>query len=314
MGILTLLTAGSFHVQGALLYPFLEPVQSLVLSNIASVTNRAELPPEERQQLRALLQARNLIDRRGRASLVNDIQVLAGVTPLLQRSFPDGDFELLLSDALVQYRDVLTETALVLGTNVSQLPETPSTRSAANTLENTLALLDRIDATDLSSAGMRPLTTAALRLRSVEAAISRLIRQNGGAAEFTARVNGELLRAAGEGVSVTYNPTAEFITITGRQVTGIPSTSRTITLFIDGVGTGTTSRFLGAPASGSYATYSEQGGTNSATYTSVSGHAVIKVDSRTGEVSGRFSFDAASSFDRSTVVRVNSGNFSIGED
>jgi hypothetical protein len=311
IGILALFGAGSSNVRAALLYPFLEPVQTLVVSNIAGVTNRAELSREERQQFRALVQARNTLDRRARTGLVNDVQVLASLSTLLPRAFPDGEFDLLLSDALLQYRDVLAFNALTLETNINLLPESPTARAAASTLENTLSLLEQVDPTDLSNAGIRPLVTSALRLRSVEAAIGRLTRDDPGTAEFSARVNGELLRSVGSGVSVTYNPAAEFITITGRELSGVPTVSRTITLFVDGVGPGSTSRFLGTPASGSYATYSEQGNTNSATYTSVSGHVVIKVDERTGEVSGRFSFDGISALDRSQVARVNGGSFSI---
>jgi hypothetical protein len=99
--------------------------------------------------------------------------------------------------------------------------------------------------------------------------------------------------------------------VTGREVFGIPAVSRTITLFISDVTPGSTSRFLGAPTTGSYATYSEQGVTNSATYTSVSGHVTVRINAQTGEISGRFSFDGFSAIDRSNVARVTSGSFSV---
>jgi hypothetical protein len=228
----------------------------------------------------------------------------------LRRGFPDGDFDLLLSDALVQYRDVLAETALTLGPNVSQLPQSTATRSAAATLDSTVVLLDRIDPADISSSGLRPLVTAALRLRSIEAALARLTNAGNRTADFTARVDGRVFRANANGVSITYNPNAEFMTITGREVSGIPSESRTITLFIDGVRPGSTSRFLGPPSIGTYATYSEQGITNSASFISISGHVTVSVNTVTGEVSGRFSFQAGNTIDRSDTARVTSGNFS----
>jgi hypothetical protein len=265
-----------------LLYSFLEPVQVLVASNIAGVTNRAELSRDERRQLRTLLQVRNLMERRVRASLVNDVQVLATIGTQLRRAFPEGDFDLLLSDALVQYREVLTETALALDTNVSQLPQSTTTRSAANTLDSTLVLLDRIDPADISSSSLRPLVTVALRLRAIEAALARLTNAGNRAAEFTARVDGRVFRANANGVSITYNPIAEFLTITGREVSGIPSESRTITLFVDGVRPGSTSRFLGPPSIGTYAAYSEQGITNSLSFFSISCHVTVSVITVTG--------------------------------
>ena len=309
-GVLALFCAATIPARAALLYPFLEPLQVLVASNIAGVTNRAELSREERQQLRALIQAENLMERRVRASLVNDVQVLATISTQLRRSFPDGDFDLLLSDALAQYRDVVTEAALTLGTNVSQLPQSTSTRSAAHTLENTLVLLERIDPTDTSNSGVRSLVTAALRLRALEAALSRLTNASNRGIEFTARINGRVFRANTNGVSITYNPAAEFMTITGREVSGIPSESRTITLYLADVTTGTTSHFFGPPSVGTYATYSEQTVTNSASFISISGHATVSVNATTGEITGRFSFEAGNTFNRSDTARVTSGNFS----
>src|SRR6188508_2035147 len=100
MGILVLLGASSFQVQGALLYVYLDPVRTQIISNIAELTERDDLSPEERQQLRALRQARLLLNRGGRASLVNDVQILVSVTPLLLRNFPAGEFEPVLTDAL----------------------------------------------------------------------------------------------------------------------------------------------------------------------------------------------------------------------
>lgn len=307
---LVCICASALKSEGALVYPFLDPVRVIVATNIAAVTNRAELTREERQQFRALIQARNQFERRGRASLVNDVQVLATVSPLLRRAFPDGDFDLLLADALVQYRDVLTITALTLETNLAQRPETPVLRAAANTVDNTIDLLENLDVSQVSAAGTRTLVTAALRLRSVEAALARGAGRGSSDTGFSARVNGDLLQASSDGFSITYNPTAEFLTVTGREVSGIPAVSRTITLFISDVIPGSTSRFLGAPATDSYATYSEQGSTNSATYTSVSGHVTVRINAQTGEVSGRFSFTGFDALDRSNVARVTSGSFS----
>jgi len=306
-----LLAISAANVRGALLFPFLDPIRSTISTNILVLTNGADLSPEQRRQARFLRQARNSIDRSGRASLVNDVQVLASVSSLVLRAFPEGQLDLLLQAAMEQYRAALVDSALSLATNVTQLPPSPATVTAANTIADTVGLLDLIDTTAGINPANRSLLTAALRLRAVEAALASPTKPLSRAVQFTARIDGQSFRAgSGGGLSLTYNPGSEFLSITAREVGVVPSTSRTITLALNDVTPGTTTHTLGSPGTGTYATYSVIGPTNSASFTSISGQAIVRLDPKSGTLSGTFSFEASDLFRQGAIARISGGNFS----
>lgn len=312
VGGMLLLAISAANLRGALLFPYLDPIRNTIASNILVLTDGVDLSPEQRRQARFLRQARNSIDRSGRASLVNDVQVLANVSSLLRRVFPEGQLDLLLQTAMEQYRIELVDSALSLADTVSQLPPSSTTSAAANTIADTVALLDSIDTTADINPGNRSLLTAALRLRSVEAALLSPPKSVIRSSQFTARVDGQSFRGSpGSGLSVTYNPASEFLSITAREVAEVPSTIRTITLTLNDVTAGTRTYTLGSPGTGTYATYSEIGPTNSVSFTSISGQAIVRLDPKSGTLSGTFSFEAPDLFRQGAIARVSGGNFSV---
>ena len=314
MGFVAVFTCLSFtlHARGALLFPILNPVRSAIVTNIEVITNSASLSTEQARQLRFLRLAQRNLDRRGAVSLFNDVQVLASVTTVLGRAFPDGEFDALLQEATANYYAALLDFALALSTNVSQMPASRTTTIAANNIADALDILGEFDPAAGLSAQTAILTRATSRLRTAQLFTSRFQRPTNRRDRLSAIVDGRSFQAnTTSGLSATYNPSSQFLTVTGREAGSVDSTTRTITLFIGGVLSGTTTHSLGDPATGTYATLTVASPTNSASFTSSSGNAVITLDGTNGTVSGRFSFNADNTVGPAPLLRVTAGDFSI---
>src|SRR6188768_3042911 len=107
----------------AVLYPsIIAPLRSAIADEIDSLTNNAALSPQEARQLRLLRQSTRNLNRRGRATLIGDVQILSGLATSLTRSFPGGEFNPLLQQAILDYGDLLLQSAANLQTKISGLP------------------------------------------------------------------------------------------------------------------------------------------------------------------------------------------------
>jgi hypothetical protein len=296
--------------RAALLLPLLNPVRSAIVTNISGLTNSTPLSAEQERQLRFLRMAQRNIDRRGPVSLFNDIQVLASVTTVLGRAFPDGEFDPVLETAISGYYTELLSSALTLSSNVTLLPPSTATSIAANNVADALEILGQFNPGASLSAQTALLTRAASRLRTAQLLTSRARSTVGLRDRFAATIDGRPFQANSvSGLSATYNAGSQFLTVTAHETSGA-SGNRSISLFIAGVTSGTTTHSLGSPATGTYAFLTVASPTNSASFTSSSGNAVITLNATTGTVSGRFSFNGTDTVGAGTPVRVTNGDFS----
>ena len=300
----------TFHGRAAVTSPLFNPIRSAIATNITVLTNASELSPTQERQLRFLRLAQRNINRAGVPSLFGDIQILGSVTTVLRRAFPDGEFDPVLQTATIGYYNALLNFGLTLSSNISLLPTASPT--AVNAIEDALEALATFDPLTGLSTQMGVLNRAASRLRLAQLLTTRVRTGTARSERFTALVDGKRFQAnAAPGASVNYNSTAQFLTLSGRDISGSPSGTRTITLYIDDVRPGTTTHSLGAPATGTYAVYGANTSTNSTSFTSTSGNVTLTLNAATGTVSGRFSFTADDTAILGETVRVTSGDFSL---
>jgi len=297
----------TFQSRAAVLSPLFNPIRTAIATNITALADAAPLEPVEARQLRFLRLAQRNINRAGVPSLFADVQILAGVTATLGRAFPEGEFNEVLQTAIIGYHDALLDFALTLSSNVSLSPPSSGATRASSADDEALEILATFDPTASLGAQTAVLTRAATWLRSAQLFVSR--PQSNQRERLTALVDGRSFQASATSLSANYNSTAQFLTLTGREISGAPATTRTITLNIADVTPGTRSHSLGVPASGTYAVFSSASSTNSETFTSTSGNVVVTLDATAGTVSGRFSFEAEGAMALGETVRVTAGNF-----
>lgn len=298
------------QLRAAVQSPLFDPIRTAILTNITVLTNTSPLSAEQERQLRFLRLAQRNINRAGIPSLFTDVQILGSVSTVLGRAFPDGTFDPVLQTAAVGYYNALLDFGLTLSSNISLLPPSTATTTAINAIEDALDILGTFDPLSSLSAQSVTLSRAATRLRTAQVVTTRARATITRRERFTALVDGKSFQAnPASGMSANYNSTAEFLTISGRAISGAPAGTRTITLNIADVRPGTTTHSIGAPASGTYAVYGATSPTNSASFTSTSGTITVTLDANGGTVSGRFSFNAGNGSIPSTTVRVTSGDF-----
>ena len=298
------------QLNAAVFSPLFNPVRTAIATNITALTNASELSPEQERQLRFLRLAQRNINRAGVPSLFTDIQILGGVTTLLGRAFPEGEFNPALQSAILGYHSALLDFGLTLSSNISLLPPSTATATAINAINDALDTLATFDPLASLPAQTSTLNRAASRLRLAQLVTVRARTTSVRRERFNALVDGRSFQAnAGAGMSANYNSTAQFLTLSGRDISGGSSGTRTITIYIDDVRPGTTTHSIGGPASGTYAVYGAASSTNLLSFTSISGNVTVTLDAGAGTVSGRFSFDAESTSVPSQDARVTSGDF-----
>ena len=298
------------QLNAAVFSPLFTPIRSAIATNITALTNASELSPEQERQLRFLRLAQRNINRAGVPSLFTDIQILGSVSTVLGRAFPEGEFNPVLQSAILGYHSALLDFGLTLSSNISLLPPSTATATAMNAINDALDTLATFDPLTSLSTQMATLNRAASRLRLAQLVTVRARTTVTRRERLDALVNGRSFQAnAAAGMSANYNSTAQFLTLSGRDISGGPSGTRTITIHIDGVRPGATTHSIGVPASGTYAVYGEASSTNSLSFTSISGNVTVTLDAGGGTVSGRFSFNGESASVPSQDVRVTSGDF-----
>jgi hypothetical protein len=296
----------------AILYPsIVSPLRSAILDEIDLLTNNAAASPEERRQLRVLRQSIRNIDRRGRATLFGDVQILSGLTSSLTRGFGEGEFDPLLQQAILDYADLLLQFASNLQTNINAQPPSTSVNLASNAVNDAIQTLGQLDAGTSVTTGIQALTRAASRLRSAEGFVNRNRPPASQGSHLTATVDGRRFNANAGAISASYSPGTQTLTIVGRETAGSLPGSRSIQLILSGVTSGTTTHSLGSPGTGSYATYSATTPTNSIGITSLSGNVTVTLNVTTGQASGRFSFEGGDLFSGQDTVRVTGGDFAV---
>lgn len=300
----------TFQARAAVASPLFNPVRTAIATNITALTNASELSPDQERQLRFLRLAQRNINRAGVPGLFTDLQILGSVTTVLRRAFPDGEFDPVLQTATIGYYNELLNFGLTLSSNISLLPPSTAPTAAINAIEDALDTLATFDPLTGLSTQMATLSRAASRLRLAQLLTTRARSSTTRQERFNAFVDGRRFQANSvSGLSANYNSTAQFLTLSGRDISGSPSGTRTITLHIDDVRPGTTTHSIGAPASGTYAIYGAASSTNSTSFTSTSGNVTVTLDTNAGTVSGRFSFTADDTAVLGETVRVNSGDF-----
>ena len=308
-----ILGVSAISSNSAVLYPsVVEPIRSAIADEVDVLTNSPALTPDEARQLRLLKQARRNIERAGRPSLFGDVQILASLTTSLTHAFPDGEFDPLLQFAILDYRDLLLEAAFNLQTTIGGLPPSSSSTLASNTVENVITSLEQLDPLTSVGTGIQTLARAASRLRSAEGYISRASRSSTNRSNhMTAFVDSRRFVAnTVGGISASYSPGSQTLTIVGRETGGTLPGNRSIQLVLNNVVAGTTTHSLGAAGTGSYAVYSASSPTNSIGLNSASGNVIVNLNATSGLVSGRFSFEAGDPFNGQERVRVTGGDFS----
>src|SRR5215218_2796773 len=106
------LSAISSHA--AVLYPsIVSPLRSAIADEIDVLTNSPALSPEETRQLRLLRQSARNLDRRGRATLFGDVQILSSLATSLTHAFPAGEFDPQLQQAILDYRTCFCKQHLI---------------------------------------------------------------------------------------------------------------------------------------------------------------------------------------------------------
>jgi len=231
----------------------------------------------------------------------------AAATVLGRSEFADL-FSPLIDETLFGYSTILDETALALGATLDGLPQTPQVVSAQRSLEFVGNLQDRADAAPNAEIAARLLSRVALQLNALQTTVARLSRNSTGAtSSFTAFINGDPFTSDGMTTAI-FNPGVGALTISGTQNGG--ATTRSISLSLNNVRVGTTVQPLGGVGLGSYAIFSQRG-TNVASYTSISGSAIVTVDVATRTVSGTFSFVGSSRSAFDTPVQVSGGSFTL---
>jgi hypothetical protein len=294
----------------AVLYPsIVSPLRSAIVDEIDLLTNNAAVSPEETRQLRLLRQSIRNIDRRGRATLFGDVQVLSGLTSSLTRGFREGEFDPLLQQAILDYGDLLLQFASNLQTNINAQPPSTSVNLASNAVNDAIQTLGQLDAGTSVTTGIQILTRAASRLRSAEGFVTRNRPPVNQGNHMTATVDGRRFNANAGAISASYSPGTQTLTIVGRETAGSLPGNRSIQLILSGVTPGTTTHSLGSPGTGSYATYSTTTPTNSIGITSLSGNVTVTLNVTTGQASGRFSFEGGDLFSGQDTVRVTGGDF-----
>ncbi len=296
----------------AVLYPsIIAPLRSAIVDEIDSLANNAALSPQEIRQLRLLRQSTRNLSRRGRATLIGDVQILSGLATSLTRSFPEGEFNPLLQQAILDYGDLLLQSAANLQTNISGLPPSTGANTASNAVNDAIQTLGQLDATTPVGTGVQVLNRAVSRLRSAEGISNRTRPPVSLSARMTATVAGRRFIANPGGISANYSSGTETLTIVGRETGGFSPGSSSIQLILTGVTPGTTTLSLGSPGTGSYATFSATTPTNSIGLTSLTGNVTVTLNTTTGQASGRFSFETGDPFSGQDRVRVTGGDFAV---
>ena len=303
---------GCVHIHAAVSLPSVfAPIRSAIADQLAALTNNPAGRGPQARQMRLLRQARRTLDRPGRPSLFGDVQILAGLANSLTRAFPDAEFDLLLQVAVADLQDALRNATVALSNTVAALPPSGSTINASNTLAEVMTSLDQLDPAAGVAGGVQTLSRAAVRLRSVEGLLSRARTTTSRGDRMTATAGNTRFQAEpGAHLSAIYNPAVQFLTISGTQVSGPPTATRTIKLFIANVVPGTTTHSFGSPATGTYAIYSFAA-TNSGGFTSSSGTAIVTLDAVANVVSGRFDFSGIDEPGGGGPDRVTAGQFFI---
>jgi len=299
----TLLVFIVSSASSATLFPFLIPLRTEITNEIAALTGSTNRGSAA--DLRALIQARNAIDRRGATSLNNDLQTLSTVATLLSRGDLAVTFAPLISEAAGNYFAVTSTMADRLGTNVNALPASDQAAVAQNALNSINLTLDQAQAATSPLAEVRTLSRAAIRLVAVQAVVNRLGRDQNRVDDMTAFINGQSFHA-GTTTSAFFDPSLGTLSVNGTQTIGTESQS--ISLTLGNVRPGTTTHLLGDSTTDSYAIYTRLG-TNVVGFTSSSGFAVVTVDTTAQTVSGTFSFVGTSSAGLAAPVQVSGGNF-----
>jgi hypothetical protein len=296
----------------AVLFPsIVSPLRSAIADEIDLLTNSPEQSPEETRQLRLLRQSARNLDRRGRATLFGDVQILSSLTTSLTRGFRDGEFDPLLQQAILDYGDLLLQFASSLQTNINGLPPSTSANQASNAVNDAIQTLGQLDAATSVTTGVQALTRAVSRLRSAEGIINRTRPPVNQSSHMTATVDGRRFNANAGAISASYSPGTQTLTVIGRETSGSLPGSRSIQLILSGVTSGTTTHSLGSPGTGSYATYSATTPTNSIGITSLSGNVTVTLNVTTNQASGRFSFEGGDLFSGQDTVRVTGGDFAV---
>lgn len=286
----------------ALVYPFIDPIRAEVVAEIVAMqeTNGAS-----GFEYRLLVQARSIIDRRSRASLANDAQVLGSVAGPLLRSANRAIFSPLLATAAQSYFEVIVTDANTAATNLSRLPPSTFVSFAHQSLNLVFLYLDQAaSASDLLSQ-TRLISRAVARLDSVRALIDRIGRDVSPSPSFTAYIRGDLFQSDAP-PSVIYNPGAQVLTISATQIRGLER--RSIVLNLSRVVPGTSSHLLGDSTTDNYAIYTRQE-TNTVGFTSSTGSAIITVNVDSEGVNGTFSFIGVSRSGLDAPLLISGGRF-----
>jgi hypothetical protein len=308
IAMVCLALAGSEGSSAVVTSTFLNPLRDAIADEIAFVSS--DVTTSNAAALRPLRQASRALGRRGHLSLSTELAQLAAASTVLLRSDYADFFFPLIDEAVLNYEDSLETTFASLASTLDTLPQSSQVLAAQRSLDLAGDLLDRAEAATTPEISTRLLSRVAVQLTALQVSIARLSRSTGTAAGgITATVDGETFTSDSSATAI-FNPGLGLLTLTGRQ--GIGTTLRTITISLADVRPGTTTHQLGAIRNGSYAIFSQRG-TNVASFTSVTGSAVINVDTIARTVTGTFSFTGASfgvlGFENS--IQVSGGNLNL---
>jgi hypothetical protein len=288
--------------RAATLLPYLVPVRNEITNQLAILL--ADTNTDNSAQIRTLTQARNLVDRRGRASLQNDLQTLANVSLLLSRTDLALTFSPVLEAAAQNYLATLETTAAVLETNLANLPASDQRVAAEASLDFVNLTLDQaaVAATPIASA--RTMARAAVRLVALQSLVARLNRDATRRPELRAFAGSETFDA--NNPTATFSPGTGFLSINGTQTRS--GDTRSLSLTISDVRPGTTVHQLSDASTSDYAIYTRRG-TNVVGYTSSSGNIIVTLDAAAQTVSGTFSFLGVSRAGVDAPLQVSGGTF-----
>jgi hypothetical protein len=287
---------------------YLGPLRTAVLDEIEFVSS--DVTTSNAFALRPLNQTRRALALRTRPSLTSDLQMLAAAATVLNRSQYADLFAPLVEDTLFTYASLLDTTVDSLGATLDTLPQSAQVLSAQRSLDSIISLRERADTSPNAEIAARLLSRAALQLNALQTTAARLARGNGSGNSSTALsafINGDSFTADSI-TSAIFNPGVGALTITGTQRTG--DATRTLTLSLTDIRSGTTTHILGGVGLGSYAIYSSRG-TNILGYTSVSGSATVTVDTFNRTATGTFSFVGSGRSFFDPPVQVSGGTFSL---
>jgi hypothetical protein len=270
--------------------PYFGSLRAEVLNQLNLATNVVE---PDKKLVSALRKALTAIDKT-KPDYASGSKSLGKIASGLNRTSVSNVFAPVFQSTVADYVGALTGEEDELADRLATTFPSKSRTSAELALERLLAALQSANATDDIILAAKALAAAAKEFGTATKLTVKAEATRAGDDIVTATVNGAAFKSDSSSTQGTYDPATHDVTISGSIVSGsgLNTTVKTLTLFIDNVPTGTTTYPIGAAGASASALYDVVGVSGTGGVASTSGTLTITLDTVHKLIFGTFSFTA----------------------